>query len=361
MPLRAIIDGVDVIAPLLDDEAWEALRKRVSDDDLRVVLPCCNVEGYLRKSKYGTKHFAHKQGAECVSKGETLEHLRAKADIVLACQSAGYHALTEVIGDDWRADVLAARGSARIAFEVQWSFLRLRDALMRQRRYERDHVRGCWFFRRPPAPLHRDGFDGALELQARRELPLFHLYVNADGSFSVALNNRLHRLREFVTALLSWRVRFCEMARSETTRLRLHFREMHCPACGQRAHVYAVDATQTAACGIRFKAGDEASYRFHPDVRAAVAAYRVSEVGRELRMGTIKPRPDAQTGIVAFSFGCPACDEKLDPEALSVSPASWANDAGLDTTDVTLREPASGTVAHWCCPGDGDFCCGREP
>src|SRR5687768_389107 len=101
MPLRARIDGKEIIAPLLDDAAWEALRQRVTDQNLRVQLPCCEVEGYLRRSKHGTKHFAHKQAsADCLAKGETLEHLRAKAEIVVGCGAAGYQALTEVAGED---------------------------------------------------------------------------------------------------------------------------------------------------------------------------------------------------------------------------------------------------------------------
>ena len=146
----------------------------------------------------GTPHFAHKRGAHCDAPGETIHHLKAKADIVLACQRAGYTALTEVAGDDWRADVLAVheragQSSARIAFEVQWSFLRLEAALYRQNRYARDGVRGCWFFRNPPPSLIRGD-----SLKAQRDLPLFHLWSNADHSFSVSVEGQLHDLGDVV-------------------------------------------------------------------------------------------------------------------------------------------------------------------
>ena len=45
MPLRALVGGQEIVAPLLDDAAWEALRRRVADEDVRVVLPCCEGEG----------------------------------------------------------------------------------------------------------------------------------------------------------------------------------------------------------------------------------------------------------------------------------------------------------------------------
>ncbi|MEP7293107.1 MAG: competence protein CoiA family protein, partial [Chloroflexota bacterium] len=129
MPLRALVNGVEVIAPALSEAEWDALR----DTSARVILPCCGSEGYLRRSAMGTAHFAHKKGAHCaVGQGETIHHLKAKSDILIACQQAGYTALPEVAGDDWRADVLAVQGSVRIAFEVQWSFLRLEAATYRQ-------------------------------------------------------------------------------------------------------------------------------------------------------------------------------------------------------------------------------------
>ncbi len=184
MPLRAFVDGKEVIAPFLSEAEWEALR----DSGAQVILPCCGSEGYLRRSPLGTLHFAHKRGAHCDAEGgETIHHLKAKADIVVASQHAGYAALTEVAGDDWRADVLAVKGAVRIAFEVQWSFLRLDRARYRQERYARDGVRGCWFFRNPPPQLARGD-----DLKAVQELPIFHMFSNADHTFSVALNGRLH-------------------------------------------------------------------------------------------------------------------------------------------------------------------------
>ena len=192
MPLRAFVDGKEVIASVLSDTEWETLRQKVQSEKLTVVLPCCDRAGYLRRSRLGTRHFAHKRAADdaaprCDMEGETMEHLKAKADIVNACQRAGYRAAPEIPGEGWRADVLATppNGSGHIAFEVQWSFLRLEDCIFRQDRYARAAVRGCWFFRNPPPQWVRDSDIGP-ELKAKRELPLFHLWVNADRSFSVS-------------------------------------------------------------------------------------------------------------------------------------------------------------------------------
>src|SRR5690606_1015283 len=149
----------------------------------------------------------------------------------------GYAALTEVAGADWRADVLATHGNARIAFEVQWSFLLHEAAVFRQERYARDGVRGCWFFRNPPPSLLR----GA-DLKADRDLPLFHLLANADQSFSVALNGRQHPLSEIVAALLTGRIRFCETAVAQGAQtLEIVPFPVTCANCGRATQVYQVD------------------------------------------------------------------------------------------------------------------------
>ncbi len=361
MPLRAIIDGQEIIAPLLDDAAWEALRRRVADENLRVILPCCDVEGYLRRNQHGTQHFAHKVSTDCLSKGETVEHLRAKAEIVVACHASGYDASTEVAGEDWRADVLATRGSGRIAFEVQWSFLRLRDVLYRQRRYADDGVRGCWFFRRPPAPLQHPDADIGPELEARRELPLFHLFAAVDGSYAIALHRRLHRLPDFVGALLGGRIRFCERAHFEGTRpVRAVFFELDCARCGQRSHLYVVDTRQTASCGVRFRP-DDADYAeqfaFHPAMLAALERYRATEAGAHLRMGAIKVRADGSDSY--RSFGCAHCDAIFDQRqvglALSGARRFW-DDPAAESFEATLPLHISGAMPHWCYPADGHFC-----
>ncbi len=111
MPLRAFVAGREVIAPELSDAEWDALQATVAAG-APVILPCCGGAGYLRRSKFGTPHFAHKRGADCDAPGETIQHLKAKADIVIACRRAGFSAVTEVAA----ADRLARRraGVARI-------------------------------------------------------------------------------------------------------------------------------------------------------------------------------------------------------------------------------------------------------
>jgi hypothetical protein len=337
VPLRALVNGVDVIAPTLSDAESDALR----DSGATVILPCCGSEGFLRRSPLGTLHFAHKRGAHCDAQGETIHHLKAKADIIAACSRAGYAATPEVAGDDWRADVLATRGAARIAFEVQWSFLRLDAARFRQERYARDGVRGCWFFRNPPPQLMRGG-----EVKALAELPLFHLFSNADHTFSVALHGRLYPLESIVEALLGGRIRFCKAARADRDQcLRMTPFSIDCPACGRAARVFHVEPRLTARCGQGFRLRETPlEFALRPDVLAA---------GLPLAGG-------AQ--VSAAGFRCPHCGALLDSAAVEIALYGTNRLAAAESIefDARLRKPITGSAPHWCFPEDGVFCCEKQ-
>src|SRR5579859_2873361 len=188
MPLRALLDGRDIVAPLLDKTEWETLRERARREDARLLLPCCGSRPFQCTSVQGLQHFYHPPESVCDRKGETLDHLAAKQAIVRGCERAGYQVWTEWEGPRWRADVLAASESTRVAFEVQWSRQTLRDTLLRQQRYADDGVRGCWFFRVPPQGLKRTGDEQAVT--AREDLPLFLLQQDHHATSRVYLNGR---------------------------------------------------------------------------------------------------------------------------------------------------------------------------
>lgn len=371
MPLRAFVDGKEVIAPTLSDEEWEALRQRVQAEKLPVVLPCCERPGYLRRSRLGTRHFAHKRSTEndaprCDMEGETMEHLKAKADIVMAAQRAGYRAAPELAGDGWRADVMAERanGSGRIAFEVQWSFLRLEDCIFRQERYARDQVRGCWFFRNPPPQWVRDGDTGP-ELKARHELPLFHLWVNVDRSFSVSLNRQLYSLSDFVYALLKSRIQFCESAQAQPRQtLRFAFVEIRCERCGRHTHIYHVDTRLRSHCGMIFQPAESwysDDFAFHPQVRAA--ATRLA--GSSFKLGGIRQRTSGREKQSYTAFGCAHCDAMLDRSYVEMTLYGArrlveAYETDAHSVEVSFDMPVVTRLPHWCYPQDGRFCCSSE-
>lgn len=370
MPLRAFVDEQEVVAPLLSEEAWEALRERVLAEKLVVMLPCCDTPGYLRRSRLGTRHFAHKRstsadGVRCEMEGETLEHLKAKAEIVRAAKEAGYVAAPEIPGDGWRADVMATRpnGTGRIAFEVQWSFLKFEDCLFRQERYARDQVRGCWFFRNPPPVLIRAS-DGGPELKALRDLPIFHLHSNATRDFTVSLNHEAYTLDHFVQALLHSDIRFCQIAQAKPIQpLRFAFLEILCERCGRYSHLYHVDTRLVSSCGIVFKAQDSwysDTFAFHPQIRAAAA--ELVDKSSWLHMGEIKERTSSRETATYTSFGCTHCDAILDRTYVEMTlygghRLMQAYDTDSYVVDVTFDQPPTAALPHWCYPSESAFCC----
>mgnify|MGYP001213455802 FL=1 len=268
--------------------------------------------------------------------GETTAHQGAKQVIIDAARAAGWDAQSEVIGDGWRADVLAVRGAVKIAFEVQWSFLSLDGALARQDRYERDGVRGCWFFRTPPAWMLRDTEAGsAPTLKAWKRLPLFHLYPNADGSFAVELNGIVHSLFAFVAALLSGQIHYCGIARaaagtSVTAAVTIY--DARCPACGHTNRVHSAEAPIHAACGVVL-APQADLLTFHPAVLAA----------RSL-----------PTTLTAFT--CAACHEPMPAESLRTARYGIRREPSL-SVPLTLEQAVYAPFSHWCSPTTGEPCC----
>jgi len=345
MPLKALLDGQPLLAPLLGDTDWAELYFQ----RYRLVLPCCPDRAVQMRGGAGTtriQHFSHAPAPTCQFRAETMAHLRAKVAIARACAEAGWAVDIEHAEDDWRADVLADRSGQRVAFEVQWSRQTLAETMARQARYQAAGVRGCWFFRYPPHELRRPGGDTTLE--ARQDLPLFGLATDrAHDGYGVRMGGHTHPLGQVVGALLGRRIAF----RSHRTALGQHvvdiaFHDKVCLSCGMPCRVYRVaaraDAVPRAPCGDRVLLWSGVPY--HSDVIHAAR-----------RLYTVNPRHDAiPLALIepAVGFRCPGCRARLTPPPLT-GPA--VRDVGI-AADVTFARPLCDPYPHWCYPPDGPFC-----
>ncbi len=358
MPLRALVDGRELIAPFLAADQWAALRDDAAAGRRRVVLPCCRGRGYLRTSHRGTQHFYHRTVGGCTWAFESSQHLRAKAEIALGCRAAGYDVRTECVGDGWRADVLAVHGATKVAFEVQWSEQSLAETEARQCRYRRHGIRGCWFFRHAPTGLR----------VARRDLPLFELVPGPSGAFDVSPRYLALRdgmpvpLTTFVEALLSKRVRFCPRVRALSEQdTRVVFCPIQCRRCGRWSHVYYADRPYRTACGNVLQGYSDINYALRPEILAAVRAHLATEAGRRVLMAAVRRIENRIERRTWLAFGCAWCGAPLGARSYRRKGGALPGPGGnldvvrLDVT-VALPEPVAADRPHWCYPLDGTFC-----
>ncbi|MDX0658353.1 hypothetical protein GOD21_15130 [Sinorhizobium medicae] len=160
MPLRCLdYNGSSIHAFDLSDDGWEAL-SRENRRARHLGMPCCDALVTLKRSRLGTKFFAHKAVGDCKWAPETEEHLFLKRLAVEAARASGWTAETEVVGETtngefWKADVLAEKGNHKVAVEIQWSGQTVQETLRRQERYRASGVRGLWLLRQPGFPISK--------------------------------------------------------------------------------------------------------------------------------------------------------------------------------------------------------------
>ena len=136
----------------LSPEAWLELGRK-NKAALHLRMPCCTARVTLKRSTLGTQFFAHKAIGSCVTAPETETHLRLKRMVVEVARANGWHAETEVTEGAWRADVLACKGAAKVAVEIQWSPQTNEETLRRQARYAEAGVRCLWLLRQSNFPI----------------------------------------------------------------------------------------------------------------------------------------------------------------------------------------------------------------
>ncbi len=357
MPLRALLNGTDVIAPILDDEQWAALQVDLKARRRTLVLPCCQAEGATRTSKLGTRHFYHKRRSHedrpaCEWKSESVEHLYIKQAVIDAARSIGYQATPEVSGEDWRADVLVTNGKWRVAFEVQWSRQTLTETIERQTRYQRDGIKACWLFRKLPNEVKQ------YEWVPRMDLPIFEL--KAEPHLCVRLNELTIDIRTFVEALLTRRIRWSDVIVEQQQQLvKVVFFYIRCWKCKKISHIYYVDTeysyccdTGDGRCGEWIDLDVEfVRKEFRPEVIAAVKQFLATREGRGLKVGAIKRRYSYTEKTAYLSFGCFHCDALFGDFFLQgdmFRARSHGYCVASFSRTVHVSKPRAISAPHWC-------------
>lgn len=307
MPLRAIINNKEIISTFLTKEKWSTLRANTKANHLEVIISQTGKPGYLRTSKLGLQHFAHKRGEKPENwQPESHQHLFAKSQVLLGCKDAGWEAKSEYMENDWIADVLASNGKVKVAFEIQWSKQSYAKTAERQDKYDRDEVRACWFFRKPPENKTRN-------ILADKSLPLFEIFESDDKDIWVRFSPHNIELRRFIRILLEGQIKHCEyMSSFIQQRLQISFMEYECYRCKALQHIYFIQDYILSKCGNRLDFHDEdwsdQALKYHPKITHAVNDFLKTEKGSKIQIGAIKKRHSNQTNSYYKSFGCYNCD-----------------------------------------------------
>lgn len=354
MPLRAILDDSELLAPLLSAEEWEELKRK----KIKVTLPCCQAKGFLRTSKRGIKHFVHQKKSECSSGSETWQHLLCKTEIAKACKFMGYDVKTEASGKDWRADVLATKqgknGLIKLAFEVQWSAQTLEETEQRQEKYIKDGVRCCWLFKKLPT------------FEARQDIPMFSLEFD-ENEYPIIGNNEIKfRISDFIRALLSHFFCFCQYYQYKKNQdIIIRFSPVFCWKCKHKHYIYYVsNQVYKSICNWPLlDLGDGQiidNPHFRPEIIKKVYKLLKTERGQQIKMGAIKSRYSKTVRASYLSFGCPYCDAIFGDhyyfDEICNIEYGYVKTIDFNTTISTSLEKED--IPHWCYSPTRNFCGG---
>lgn len=290
MPLRCLDGAASIHAFDLSAEAWAILAE---DNRARrhLQMPCCAAPVTLKKSRLGTQFFAHKAVGECTTAPESEEHLKLKQIAVEVARAHGWEAHTEVAeGALWRADVLATKGGARVAVEIQWSSQTDEETLRRQRRYEESGVRGLWLLRQRKFAI--DPTLPAARVSAEESGFVAHVPMGYD--------EQTMALTEFLAAAFSRRLHY-GVPLNLNAKGAVNFGSLWCWQCGAETKI--VPSINIAYGPHEYRFG-VAELGEHPDLFAIVREHIPADAG----IGMIKPRQSRAQQRSYLSNGCSHCD-----------------------------------------------------
>lgn len=323
MPLRCLNEGKEIYAfDFMNDADWHTLKKLNSESKC-LRMACCGSLVILRTSKLGTKHFAHSRRGPCTSAPESEEHLLAKLFVVEGVQNASWTALAEQSGigpdgESWRADVLATKASAKVAFEIQWSRQEDEETLRRQERYARAGVRGLWLLRQHDFPVSKEvpAFrlvfdDKSISFQVR--LPSYHYdsrWISSRNKDNSLYWEQSLDLKKFVEGALVGKLQYAPVL-GKRMPLAVYAADSNCWRCHKKTRVVMKLVFEAS----RILPG-------HSDIPLTIQNFANDIPGGEIFLmnllppnelkiygiGPIKPRFSKSMGEAYLSNGCVHCD-----------------------------------------------------
>lgn len=258
-------------------------------------MPCCSAEVTLRRSRRGTRFFAHKAVGACATAPETEAHLRLKQIAVEAARACGWEAATEIAGrspagEAWQADVLARRGNLRVAIEIQWSAQTGEESLRRQALYAASGVRGLWLFRHANFPT-------------LKALPAARIQGGVDEGFTATLGDQVLPVEDFLGAAFQSQLRF-GLPVGMGAGVSVRTGEMSCWSCGADTEIITGLDVAVGPRRFSFTVPDLTNHR-------ALFDELRQRLPNSVPIGAIRERSSRTQGRTYLSNGCSHCAELI--------------------------------------------------
>lgn len=227
MPIRAKLNGIDILAFEYDQSEWKSLKGK------ELTMPCCGQCALAKTSILGTQFFAHKNRANCSSSGETPEHNYLKSQVAEAAKRSGFRVSTEFRGEtpsgkEWVADVYCEKGKAKIAVEIQWSNQSKEETQRRSGRYSESGVKVMWLYRIGARKI----FWAHDYLQSTYELPIFYFQVKSQSVEKSVVCQFDVPLLEFIGGMLSGDLKWLPKP-ARKLELQPFIKKHRCQKCGR--------------------------------------------------------------------------------------------------------------------------------
>jgi competence protein CoiA len=287
----------------------------------------------LKRSRLGTRFFAHKAVGACTTAPETETHLRLKRMAVEVARANGWTANTEApgmspSGEPWKADVLAQKGRSKVAIEVQWSSQANDEILRRQERYKGSGVRCLWLLRQPTFPITRD-------------LPAACIGGSLEQGFSALIPSLCgHQevpMREFLNAVLGKRFRFGLQVGADAI-VSVRAGSLSCWSCGADTRIVT---------GIDVAFGPNELGFTIPEIgnQAEPLDSILSRLPGDLEIGRIKPRFSKTQGRTYVSNGCFHCDALIGE---FYEHDAWDEQQTLAAFSIRINKPWQRAIESHC-------------
>lgn len=292
MPLRCIgPDGQSIQSFDLPEAKWLALRLE-NRRSRQLRMPCCHASVIMKTSARGLKFFAHKSRGQCQSAPETEVHLALKRLAAQAARRAGWRCSTEASGSSpsggtWTADVLAYKGEAKVAIEIQWSPQTNEESLHRQERYHQSGVRCLWLFRRSGFPVSK-------------EFPAACISGDLSTGFKAHQGGQVMPLDEFLDAVFAKRFRYGIPLGAKAI-VRIQSGEIGCWKCGVVTRIVTFIDLLVGPHDFQFTVPGLNDF---PDLLASC----MERIPKSSHISVVKPRYSKTQERSYMSNGCCDCD-----------------------------------------------------